>query len=50
MFEDDEFDAWDEEPEEPFEAEVDSLDPIDDAESDPEPGDFWIDRDDSAEA
>ncbi len=38
---DDEFDAWLDEPDEAFEPEIE---PDDDDETEPAPGDFWFDR------
>ncbi len=46
MFDDEDADAWDDEPDEPFEPEIEPLDPADDEEPDPEPGDFCFDKDD----
>ncbi len=39
----DDFEAWDEPPDGPLEPD---FDPEEDEETDPAPGDFWIDRDD----
>ncbi len=46
---DDEFDAWDEEPDDEFVPEEELIDPEDDDEAEPAPGDFWFEHDDAGD-
>ena len=49
MFDDEDSDAWDDESDEQFEPVSEPLDPEDDDEAEPEPGDFWIETDDNGD-
>ena len=49
MFDDEDCDAWDGDPDEPFAPDSELLDPEDDEQAQPEPGDFWLDWDDNGD-